>query len=159
VLRIFQSGDENLVGRKIGRLGVGFYASRDYAARKPLPERRGEWRGHSVIGFGDTASNAELGRWSDEVARDATMVMRCSTQSDMLAAVQAGIGISVLSCVVGDAHPDLVRVAPNKLAGISDMWLLVHPDLVNLPAVRAVIDFVTVRANADAPKLRGILAT
>jgi DNA-binding transcriptional LysR family regulator len=112
-----------------------------------------------VIGFSDTASNAELGRWSDEVARDATMVMRCSTQSDILAAVQAGIGISVLSCVVGDAHPDLVRVAPNKLAGISDMWLLVHPDLVNLPAVRAVIDFVTVRANADAPKLRGILAT
>jgi DNA-binding transcriptional LysR family regulator len=159
VLRIFQSGDENLVGRKIGRLGVGFYASRDYAARKPLPERKGEWRGHSVIGFSDTASNAELGRWSDEVARDATVVMRCSTQSDMLAAVQAGIGISVLSCVVGDAHPDLVRVAPNKLAGISDMWLLVHPDLVNLPAVRAVIDFVTVRANADAPKLRGISAT
>jgi DNA-binding transcriptional LysR family regulator len=159
VLRIFQSGDENLVGRKIGRLGVGFYASRDYAACKPLPERRGEWRGHSVIGFSDTASNAELGRWSDEVARDATVVMRCSTQSDMLAAVQAGIGISVLSCVVGDAHPDLVRVAPNKLAGISDMWLLVHPDLVNLPAVRAVIDFVTVRANADAPKLRGISVT
>ena len=35
VLRIFETGDENLIGRKIGRLGIGFYASRDYAARHP----------------------------------------------------------------------------------------------------------------------------
>src|SRR6185369_5796943 len=49
VLRPFDSGEENLIGRRIGRLGTGFYASRDYAARQPLPERRGEWKGHSVI--------------------------------------------------------------------------------------------------------------
>ena len=40
VLRIHQPGDENLIGRKIARLGVGFYASRDYAARRKLPEHR-----------------------------------------------------------------------------------------------------------------------
>jgi DNA-binding transcriptional LysR family regulator len=33
VIRITQPGDENLVGRKIGRLGVGFYAERSYAAK------------------------------------------------------------------------------------------------------------------------------
>ena len=36
---------------RFGRLGTGFYASRDYAARRRLPERRDEWKGHSVIGF------------------------------------------------------------------------------------------------------------
>jgi DNA-binding transcriptional LysR family regulator len=29
VLRPVDSGEENLIGRKIGRLGTGFYASRD----------------------------------------------------------------------------------------------------------------------------------
>ena len=53
VLRPVDSGEENLVGRKIGRLGTGFYASRDYAARRRLPERRDEWKGHSIIGFAD----------------------------------------------------------------------------------------------------------
>ena len=53
VLRPVDSGEENLIGRKIGRLGTGFYASRDYAARRRLPERRDEWKGHSVIGFAD----------------------------------------------------------------------------------------------------------
>ena len=32
VLRPVDSGEENLIGRKIGRLGTGFYASRDAAA-------------------------------------------------------------------------------------------------------------------------------
>ncbi|MFK4662047.1 DNA-binding transcriptional LysR family regulator [Bradyrhizobium ottawaense] len=155
VLRPFDSGEENLVGRKIGRLGTGFYASRDYAAGRSLPERRGEWKEHSVVGFADQASNAQLARWSDVVTRQARVVMRCSSQGDMLAAVRAGIGISALSCFVAESYPDLVRVAPQKLASVADLWLLAHPDLVELPAVRAVVDFVAECARADRARLRG----
>jgi DNA-binding transcriptional LysR family regulator len=153
-LRPVDAGGENLVGRRIGRLGTGFYASRDYAARRKLPERRDEWKGHSVIGFADT-SNADLARWSDSITRHGTVVIRCSSQGDMLAAARAGLGITALSCVIGDAHPELVRVAPQKLVGAADLWLLAHPDLVDLPAVRAVIGFVTDCARADRALLRG----
>ena len=69
VLRPVDSGEENLIGRRIGRLGTGFYASRDYAARRRLPERRDEWKGHSVIGFADRMSNERLARWSDAITR------------------------------------------------------------------------------------------
>jgi DNA-binding transcriptional LysR family regulator len=155
VLRILDPGDENLIGRKIGRLGVGFYASRAYAARRGLPEHRDDWKHHAVVGFADRMTNAELGRWSDRVARNARVVMRCSSQADMLAAVRAGIGISAMSCSVGDSFADLVRVAPQKLAGLSDMWLLAHPDLAGQPAVREVIDFVTACARDDREMLRG----
>ena len=98
VLRPVDSGEENLIGRKIGRLGTGFYASRDYAAGRRLPERRDEWKGHSVIGFADRASNERLGRWSDAITRQGSVAMRCSSQGDMLAAARAGLGISALSC-------------------------------------------------------------
>ncbi|WP_024337270.1 LysR family transcriptional regulator [Bradyrhizobium japonicum] len=155
VLRPVDSGEENLVGRKIGRLGTGFYASRDYAAGRSLPERRGDWKEHSVIGFADQASNVQLARWSDVVTQQARVVMRCSSQGDMLAAVRAGIGISALSCFVAETYSDLVRVAPQKLASIADLWLLAHPDLVELPAVRAVVDFVAECARADRARLRG----
>ncbi|UWU92039.1 LysR family transcriptional regulator [Bradyrhizobium sp. CB1015] len=155
VLRPFDSGEENLVGRKIGRLGTGFYASRDYAAGRPLPERRGDWKEHSVIGFADQTSNAQLARWSDVVTRQARVAMRCSSQGDMLAAVRAGIGISALSCFVAESYSDLMRVAPQKLASVADLWLLAHPDLVELPAVRAVIDFVAECARTDRARLRG----
>lgn len=155
VLRPVDAGDENLVGRKIGRLGTGFYASRDYAAGRRLPERPAEWKGHSVIGFADQASNARLGHWSDLITRQGRVVMRCSSQGDMLAAVRAGLGISALSCFVAESYSDLIRVAPQKLVSVSDLWLLAHPDLVELPAVRAVIDFVAASARADRVRLRG----
>jgi DNA-binding transcriptional LysR family regulator len=108
-----------------------------------------------VIGFADRESNAHLARWSDLITRQGTIVMRCSSQGDMLAAARAGLGISALSCLVAAAYPDLVRVAPQKLASVSDLWLLAHPDLVELPAVRAVIDFVVDCARADRVMLRG----
>ena len=92
VLRPVDSGEENLIGRKIGRLGTGFYASRDYVARRRLPERRDEWKDHSVIGFADRLSNERLARWSDAITRQGSMVMRCSSQGDMLAAARAGLG-------------------------------------------------------------------
>jgi DNA-binding transcriptional LysR family regulator len=69
--------------------------------------------------------------------------------------VRAGLGISALSCLVAVAYPDLVRVAPRKLASVSDLWLLAHPDLVELPAVRAVIDIVADCARIDRVALRG----
>src|ERR1700716_1251856 len=155
VLRPVDSGEENLIGRRIGRLGTGFYASRDYAARRPLPERRDEWKGHSVIGFADRASNERLGRWSEFITRQGTVALGRSWQADMVAAARAGLGISALSCFVAAADPDLVRVAPQKLVSVADLWLLAHPDLVDLPAVRAVIDFVTRCAREDRVRLRG----
>src|SRR6266481_971335 len=151
VLRPVDSGEENLVGR----LGTGFYASRDYAARRRLPERRDEWKGHSVIGFADRASNERLARWSDFITRPGSVVLRCSSQGDMLAAARAGLGISALSCCVAAAAPDLVRVAPQKRVNVADLWLLAHPDLVDLAAVRAVLDFVATCAREDRVRLRG----
>jgi len=108
VLRPVDSGEENLIGRRIGRLGTGFYASRDYAARRPLPERRDEWKGHSVIGFADLTSNVGLARWSDVITRQGTVVLRCSSRAEMLVAAKAGLGISALSCFAAAGDPDLV---------------------------------------------------
>ena len=155
VLRPVDSGEENLIGRRIGHLGTGFYASREYAARRRLPQRRDEWKGHSVIGFAGQASNVGLARWSGVITRQGTVVLRCSSRGDMLAAAKAGLGIAALSCFVAADDPDLVRVAPQKLVSVADLWLLAHPDLVDLPAVRAVVDFVTACAREDRVRLRG----
>jgi DNA-binding transcriptional LysR family regulator len=72
----------------------------------------------------------------------------------MISAIRAGLGICVLSCLVGDVHPELVRVARRKLAGLSDMWLLPHPDLIVVSSARAVMDFITARAGHDRELLR-----
>lgn len=155
VLRLYGPGEENLVGRKIGRVGVAFYASRGYAARHGLPTRREEWANHTVIGFAGSAANQELARWSRHVTRDTPTYLRLSSHTDTLHAVQAGVGIGVLTCLMGDSHPELVRVSPDKLFSATDIWILAHPDLRETPPVRTVMDFITEKAKADRTRLAG----
>ena len=72
----------------------------------------------------------------------------------MLAAARAGLGITALSCFVAAAYPDLVRVAPQKLASVSDLWLLAIRTSSICPRC-AVIGFVTACEREDRVKLRG----
>jgi DNA-binding transcriptional LysR family regulator len=155
VVRLYGPGEENLVGRKIGRLGVAFYASKDYAAKHGLPTKREEWAEHMILGFAGSASQAEFSRWSAHVTRDAPTHFRFSSQIDTVHAVLAGAGIAALTCLTGDAYPQLMRISPDKIFSTTDMWLLAHPDLKDTPPVRAVMDFIMAKAKTDRAKLTG----
>lgn len=155
VVRLYGPGEENLVGRKIGRLGVAFYASKDYAAKRGLPTRREEWAEHTILGFAGSSSDQEFSRWSAHVTRDAPTHFRFSSQIDTVHAVLAGTGIAALTCLTGDSYPQLMRISPEKIFSTTDMWLLAHPDLKDTPPVRAVMDFIMAKAKTDRAKLTG----
>ena len=155
VIRPYGPGRENVVGRKIGRIGVGFYASAAYADAHGLPSRREEWKDHRVVSFGGIAAEVELAKWLAHVTQGATTALRCIADADLVQAVRAGIGISTLVCITGDHYDDLVRIAPHKLANGTDMWLLAHPDLRDTAPVRAVLDFIAEKAKADRDRLSG----
>ncbi|QQN74350.1 LysR substrate-binding domain-containing protein [Croceicoccus sp. YJ47] len=57
------------------------------------------------------------------------------------AAARAGLGVALLPCIMGDACPDIMRVAPEQPEK-RPVWLVIHADLHNAPAVRAVSDFL-----------------
>ncbi len=155
VVRLYGPGEENLVGRKIGRLGVAFYASKDYAEKHGLPSKREEWAEHNILGFAGSSAQAEFSRWSGHVTRDTPTHFRFSSSIDMLYGVLAGTGIAALTCMTGDAYPQLVRISPDKIFSTTDMWLLAHPDLKDTPPVRTVMDFIMAKAKADRAKLTG----
>lgn len=155
VIRPYGPGRENVVGRKIGRIGVGFYASQSYAQAHGLPSRREEWKDHRIIGFGGRAAEVELADWLAHVTQGARVALRCFSDADLVQAVRAGVGISTLVCIVAETYPDLVRIAPQKLANGTEMWLLAHPDLRDTAPVRAVIDFLGEKAKADRDRLSG----
>lgn len=155
VIRLYGPGQENLVGKKISRVGVAFYASKDYAEKNGLPNAREEWATHTVIGFCGAASETELFRWSNHVTRGAPTWLRCSSTADQLRAVRQGVGITVLTCMIGDKHPDLVRIAPEKLFSSTDLWLLAHPDLRQTEPVATVFDFIANRGRMDRDELLG----
>ena len=152
VLRLFGPGEENLVGRRIGRVGVAIYCARSYARDHGLPASRAEWETHSSIGM---IADIPLMSWFNSVAGTSRRVLQCSSHTDVVAAAKAGLGLAPLLCITADQEPNLVRILPVKLHRAADLWLLSHPDLADAPQVRAVLNFIANCAKRDAAILLG----
>ncbi len=66
-----------------------------------------------------------------------------------IAAVQTGIGGSLLPCALADAHPGFVR-DENAPEIIRPLWLLLHPDSRPLARVQVVADALTAAVREGA---------
>ena len=80
--------------------------------------------------------------WLDRYAetRNLPIVARLGEFFQRYAAVQSGLGVSLLPCFLGDADSSLVRLGEVPRELDEDAFLLFHPDMSDLPAVRAVAD-------------------
>jgi DNA-binding transcriptional LysR family regulator len=152
VLRLFGPGNENLVGRKVGRIGAAVYGAKTYARAHGLPKTREEWEGHSSIGL---VGESPLMDWFDSISRHSRRALHCSSHADLIAATRAGLGFAPLMCISGDSDKALVRLLPEKLHRNTDIWMLSHPDLMDAPQIRAVLDFIADKAKTDQARLLG----
>jgi DNA-binding transcriptional LysR family regulator len=107
VLRLFGPGEENLVGRRIGRVGVAIYCARSYARDHGLPASSAEWETHSSIGM---VADIPLMSWFNSVAGTSRRVLQCSSHTDVVAAAKAGLGLAPLLCITksGLAYTELL---------------------------------------------------
>jgi DNA-binding transcriptional LysR family regulator len=128
-----------LLARKIGLLKYDVYAAAPLAASNAssLP-----W-----ITYESTMGHIPQAKWlSEEVDRRSEPVAGLSFNDaeGLMHAVRAGLGKSLLPCIVADADPQLRRIA-----GVSsdelhcrEVWVLTHPDQRSLARVSTVIDWL-----------------
>ena len=148
---------ESLVGRKVARIAWAAYrpAGSEMAA---VPEA--ELAGLAVrwVGFGDTlaglAAAGALRLW----APPDKVVARFDTVGGVAGAVAVGLGCGLLPCFVGDGRPGLVRLTGPIEALATDLWLLTHDDLRQVPRVRALLDFLAERMAQVRDVIEGRLA-
>jgi DNA-binding transcriptional LysR family regulator len=146
--------DDVLVCRKISDTPWAVYASRLYIDRHGQPKRPEDIDQHVIVDFGGTA-NLHLGKWLRTVAPHAKVATHCETVIGALTAVKSGAGLGILPVQLGDPDQDLIRVIDPVPELMSQVCLLVHPDLRKTPRVRAFIDFVFAEINAYRPLLLG----
>jgi len=58
-------------------------------------------------------------------------------------ALEAGMGMSVLPCYMGDSEVGLCRVPGGKLRWSTDLWVLTHKDLRNTSRIRKFTDYIS----------------
>jgi len=134
-IRVTSKPQENLVGRRVGRVGLAYYARRGLldelaeAGMTSLP----------VLGFDDEDEPvmAELVRAYPRHR----LVATSNDASITLEAVRRGLGAGFLACFLGEGDPELARV-PGVPLYRRDVWLLTHRDLRGTARVRTFLDFV-----------------
>ena len=116
------------ITRRFGRL--------DYAAYGP---RGVEPDSLPWIGYGEAMSHLPQARWLAAAGGPAA-ALSVNDAEALLQAVRAGLGRSLLPCVVAETDDALVRLGPVCLS--REVWLLTHHELRRQARIRAVVDWL-----------------
>jgi DNA-binding transcriptional LysR family regulator len=134
-LRLMRPVEGGLLVRKIGSFGFSLYGAPDYLEKTPP---------HALSFIGYDASMAESPQevWLRTIIGEREVVLRTNDLETQVAAACSGLGVAALPHYLGDSNPRLQRYTVTQKPISRDVWLAVHRDLRQVPAVRAVMEFL-----------------
>ena len=134
--------EPGLVGRRVGYDSWTIYCSKGYAREHGIPRGPANLNDHALLGGGGDMVWPEYLIWLKRYGLESAVVLEQSSPTGLLAALRAGIGISIMSTSIGDADPELIQCMPPLDEYHTEVWLLTHERLRSEPRVRAVIDYL-----------------
>lgn len=154
-VRMFRPDQPDLVARKVGEHGLGFFASPDYLAKHGTPERFRDLRAHDIVGFDEAAIVSGTARAMERLAPRERYVFRSNGLMVHVAAMKAGLGIGGTSAFLAAREGGLVRVLEDKANIMQEIWLVTHEDLRRSARIRAAMDFLASVFERNGPALAG----
>jgi DNA-binding transcriptional LysR family regulator len=139
-VRMVRPTQDGLVARKVGEVPLQLFAHRRYLDTFGIPKTMEALTKAHLIGFDrDDFSARSVAAGILPISRD-LFAFRCDSDSAQQAAVHAGLGIGVMQTMMARRNPDLVPVLAEQISFKLDIWLAVHQDQRDQPAIRAVFD-------------------
>lgn len=153
-VRMVRPTQAGLVSRLATRIELGLFATAGYLRARGAPARladltarRGEERGHALIGGDRVRAVAEALAAAGLATRPADFALRSDSDLAQLAAVRAGLGIGVCQLPIAARDPELHRVLP-RLAFHLEAHLVMHEDLRAVRRVRLVFEHLVTALGA-----------
>ncbi|WP_156421311.1 LysR family transcriptional regulator [Aureimonas sp. AU40] len=143
-IRATDNPPPNLVGRKAARIAWALYG----AGEEGEGPRR--W-----VTLGDAMGGMRVVRHVMSEAGAEGVGYRVNSVLGMAEAVEAGLGVGYLPCFVGDRRTGLRRLAEPDERFATDLWLLTHADLRQVPRVRALLDHLAEGVAHERPLIEG----
>lgn len=140
-IRATDNPPENLVGRRVARINWALYGrADDFPA--PGEVAMEELVKLNWVTLGDGLGTLNAVKFVQENVRPENIAFKVNSVLGIAEAVEGGLGIGHIPCLIGDSRPSLVRLAPPEPDFAAELWLLTHPDLRHSPRVRAFLDFL-----------------
>ncbi len=137
-LRFAEEPPEGLVARRLASVAYAVYGSPAYLLdRRGVPPVDLDW-----VGFDASLDHLRPARWMAREVGSERVVHRGTSLLGLREAARAGIGVAPLPCFLGEGDAGLVRVTPVIPDMSVALWLLTHPDLRQMPRVRATLDAI-----------------
>ena len=134
-LRLSRPDEGGLIARRIGHFGFSLYGAPSYL-KETLPHAL------AFIAYDASMDEAPQQQWLRAIAGNRAIVLRTSDLENQAAAARASVGLAALPDFLGDRDDGLARYEVGGKQVRRDVWLVVHRDLRQAPAVRAVMDFL-----------------
>jgi len=108
------------------------------------------WPCRIVVGdpAGDDLSGMKVTKFVREHVAPERIAAKLSTVLGLAEAIESGLGVGAIPCLIGDANPKLRRLADPRPEFSAGLWLLTHPDLRRSARVRVFLDFVAAEIGA-----------
>ncbi|MFZ6745229.1 LysR family transcriptional regulator [Undibacterium sp. JH2W] len=87
-----------------------------------------------------TLAHLDSARWQAAQGLLEQAVFRCNSLSNVASAANAGMGMAILPCYLGDRAPALKRLGLPMEEFRSTLWILSHPDLRRVRRINACIE-------------------
>ena len=131
VARIVPFDEPDVVQRRLMHVPYALYAARtlDAVPDGPVPLVTMD------LGFSEMPDAV----WLRNVYPQGRVAFRSNSRHVQAVACAAGVGLAVLPCPLGDAHPGLRRVPRSPSPPGRDVWLGYHRDLRRLPRLQALL--------------------
>jgi DNA-binding transcriptional LysR family regulator len=137
-LRAGGEPEGDLIGRVVCNIDIAIYAHVDLRniSMDDLP--RQQW-----ITVDDSLGHMASSRWLAAQGLMRRAAVRSSSTLAVAKMLEAGLGVGILPCYLGDASPHLRRVSPLLTEFRSQLWLLSPKQLRGTPSVSATLECLT----------------
>ncbi len=147
--------DDDVVASRLSDFPWAIYGSQDYFSKHGFSNSVAELPKHKIISVEGGLGAVPAFQWLEEQAGYEAVVSRTNSLPNVVAAVRAGLGVSALPMVTGQAEPGLVHCLGPSEELNSSLWLLIRSQIKDDPTIRAFSSFVL----SKVPLLRRLMTS
>jgi len=149
--------DADVIEKKVSRIGVALYASRQYLKAHGRPGGLEQLAGHAIVRGDEHMSGLAMEKLIDRYADPGKIAFRSNSFLARLAAIRDGVGIGFLGCFMGEREKGVVRLPFRFPEAGGYLRMLIHVDLRRNARVRAFVEhahasMVALRSSFEAPE-------
>ncbi|MEA1889265.1 MAG: LysR substrate-binding domain-containing protein [Pseudomonadota bacterium] len=131
-------------------------ASQDYLSQYGMPRRFSDLKNHFHVGFDEEMGYTQAIAKLESMFKQDNIRHRSNSHLEMIEATRAGLGCSMLSCIIADSHAYLRRLLSRIIFHDQEIWLVTHAEIYRSARIRAANDFLGKILEEDADKLTGL---